>query len=164
MKSRVYVIAILFSVSLTSCGYSNIDMVKDYVDELNPALSLGEVLESYKYFTKTEWEEKEGSRGIKYVEFTAYYSNKSTKTGFLDEGIKDAIIKIQFPINKAEDGFDIGFEGYKDLSKKDSEFKSYAGLVFKQGDLIRLIYENQPLWGLNHWELNQFLLRRDAVN
>ncbi len=149
MKKRIYLTAVLLVLILTSCSNSNINMVKDYVDELNPSLSLGEVFESYEYFTKTEWKEDTGKRGIKYVEFKGYYSDKKRN--------KEAIIKIQFPINKNEDNFNIGFEGIKDLSNKETEFENFNTIFFKQGDLIRCIYQNRPVIGLSFYEQQQLI-------
>ncbi len=149
MKKSIYLLGIIVAMLLSSCDYSNVDMVKDYVDELNPSLSLGEVFDSYKYFTKTEWKEKESDRGEKFVEFIGHYYEKKEKKE------RKYLIKIQFLINKSEDGFSVGFQGVQNLSEKESKMKSYSTetwllkeIVGSQNvnSLIELLYKNEPLY------------------
>lgn len=156
---KVKTTVIFFLVLLTSCSsfFSNTNLVKDYVDEIDPSITLGQALDTYKYFTKTEWEEFTTDRGKEVVEFKGYYFEN------------DIVVRIQFLINKdwAKDkngnSFKFGFQGYKFKWEKDSDSKSFNSNdllsnlleeafkeVFGEGagsdNVITRIYKNKKLY------------------
>ncbi|MBS9774474.1 MAG: hypothetical protein KGV59_04875 [Tenacibaculum sp.] len=144
MKKVICLILTLFITTIfTSCNFSNIDMVKDKVfDELDPSLSLGEVLETYKYFTKTEWEERESERGRKLVQFVGYYSYNE----------KNHIVKMIFIINETEYDFVLGGEFYKPLNRQGVDY--FIPNMSDRADFSFLynIYKNQPLFNIELME------------
>lgn len=99
---------------------SNTDFVKQSVFKDEASMKIGEALDNYKYFKKTEWTEFTTKQGKEVVEFNGYYNQH------------DIVVRIQFIINKdrQEDAngvnLKIGFEGYKFLNQSNDESKSWS--------------------------------------
>jgi hypothetical protein len=92
-------------VLFTGCdNVGNIDIVKrSILSDIDHSLSIGDALDKYKYFTRTEWTEFETDNGRKVVEFKGYYN------------MWDGVLRVQFILNKDlmedEDGlsFRVGY-------------------------------------------------------
>ncbi|MFA7446103.1 MAG: hypothetical protein WCY89_09165 [Flavobacteriaceae bacterium] len=146
MKSRLLKNSVFLQIGIiflfVGCGLlSNTNLVKDHVDDLDPSLTLGEALDNYKYFIKTEWKEFTTQRGQEMVEFNGYYNEK------------DIVVRIQFLINKDwvedEDGnmFRLGFQGYKFKNQEDSESEPLNSLIndiYKNKEIFRFTYIENP--------------------
>jgi hypothetical protein len=127
--------------------------VKQSVFKDEASMKIGEALDNYKYFKKTEWTEFTTKQGKEVVEFNGYYNQN------------DIVVRIQFIINKDRqedaDGvnFRIGFEGYKFLNQSNDESKAwssaYEGMSFlglsifadrqDRSSLMNIIYENAEI-------------------
>jgi len=145
MKKCIYLTLCVFF--LTNCNHftSNIKHVKNSVLDFDQSSTIGEVLDNYKYFTHTEWEEFTTEQGKEVVQFFGYYeytrdaiwwsgpkddpnSYKLFVYGFDVEihenktGTISGIVSIQFLMNKDRradaDGatFNVAFVGHKGYS------------------------------------------------
>jgi hypothetical protein len=76
-------------ILLTGCdGFGNIGTVKSSIlRDLDHSITIGDALDKYKYFTKTEWKEFKTDQGRKIVEFNGFYNKW------------DAVVTIQFLLN-----------------------------------------------------------------
>jgi hypothetical protein len=76
-------------ILFTGCNYlGDIGMVKrSILSDLDHSITIGDALENYKYFKKTEWTNFTTEQGRKIVEFRGYYTKW------------DAVVTIQFVLN-----------------------------------------------------------------
>jgi hypothetical protein len=70
---------------------SNTEFVKQSFLDFDQSSTIGEVLDNYRYFTNTEWEEFITDQGKEIVEFKGYYT---------DDFDNDLVVRIQFRMNR----------------------------------------------------------------
>ena len=126
-------------VFLSGCNYfSNTERIKRGIYGIDYSISIGDALDNYKYFTKTEWKEFTTSQGREVVEFKGYYFKN------------DVVVKIQFRLNKDlkedKDGsnFDVGYQSYSYLSKSGEKRE------IEDKKLIDKIYKNKEISALSN--------------
>lgn len=132
LKKSAYFL--MYVVLITGCNLflSNTEYVKNSVWMTDYSMKVGDALDNYKYFTKTEWKEFTTDRGKEIVEFNGYYFQKNI------------IVRIQFSINKDrrenEEGasINLSYEGYKFINQSDDKSESYSSL-------LSAIYENKEI-------------------
>jgi len=89
--AAIVVIVVSFEFLLTnplSSSVGNTAVIKKSILDTDYSISIGDALDNYKYFTKTEWKEFKTSQGKEIVEFEGNYSKN------------DVIVIIQFILNK----------------------------------------------------------------
>lgn len=112
----------IYIVLFVSCNFflSNTEYVKNSVLNTDYSMKIGDALDNYKYFKKTEWNEFTTKQGQEVVEFNGYYNQN------------DIVVRIQFIINKDRqedaDGLTIkeSFEGYRFLNQSNDESVSWS--------------------------------------
>jgi len=127
-------------VFLIGCNYfSNTERLKRGIYGLDYSISIGDALDNYKYFTKTEWREFTTSQGREIVEFKGYYLKSNV------------VVRIQFRLNKdlkkdeTGSNFDVSYQCYSYTTKSGDKRE------IKDNDLIKYIYKNKEMgWLSNH--------------
>jgi hypothetical protein len=140
-------IALLTTVMLfASCNYfSNTEYVKNAIlYDVDYSISIGDALDKYKYFTKTEWEEFTTANGREIVEFKGYYFKNNV------------IVRIQFILNKdlQEDSeginFRVGYQCYSYVTNNGEKRE------VKHSYLINNIYKNKEISNLSSKNLREW--------
>ena len=141
-KSKKSICFLLCIVLLYSCTsfLSNTELVKDAIYEEDYSISIGDALDNYKYFTRTEWKEFTTEQGRDIVEFRGFYFKN------------DVMVRIQFILNKdlQEDtegaNFRIGYQCYSyvtyDGEKKEVKNSYLIEKIYKNKEIQQLSYEN----------------------
>lgn len=152
MKKIYYILLIGVIVLFDGCGDafdSNVDFVKKsyMIDDLS--ISIGDALDKYPNFTKSEWKEFKTPQGKEIVEFQGYYEYN----GYGVEESKEVIICIQFTLNenrqKDKNGqcFNVSYKGYSYIKKDGGNIKLSS--EFLSSDLLADIMNNKK--HLNIW-------------
>jgi len=147
MKKIILWSGFLFSITiLFGCSSSeHIDTVKDGILDFNKSLTVGEALDSYKYFTSTKWKNEESERGRIQVSFMGYLSQKDITL----PSISNPFFGIIFRVNK-DKSFNILFM-YIMWTIKNGDMISvpfmvdtYSGLIDKK-EILTAIYGNNEI-------------------
>ena len=64
-----------------------------------PAMTIGEAIDGYKYFTKREWKETRSTRGKIYVDFTGWLKKGLFDFSSIKKGISSRAVGIKFLVN-----------------------------------------------------------------
>lgn len=145
-------------------GCSNpVDTVKNStLEDLDRSVTIGDVFNGYKYFSKTEWRHFEGAQKRSIVQFsgdidigkwladyknTQQYEVRTKAPGIAEHyGDYSAMLNniesmkciIQFHMTKDSKGFDIGYQGIDIIYKDGRKEKIEQGF-------IGALYQNEPI-------------------
>jgi len=147
MKRNLYkksTCMVMCIVLFTSCNnyISNTDYIKNSFFVEDYSMNIGDMLDNYQYFTKTEWKEFTTERGQEIVEFNGYYYQKHI------------IVRIQFTINKdrLEDDkgatFKVSYVGHKFLYQNDNESLYHPYLmscIIENSEIIDFKWIENPI-------------------
>lgn len=146
LKKHVTKAVIIIFTSLlvfSSCEnpFGNVALIKKSVYGDNKSLTLGDALDNYKYFDKTEWSEFTTKQGKEYVNFTGNYS------------MNNIVFRIQFIMFSATNEYEVSYMGYKFINQSDDEFikisllsyNFFVGQFTQNTSLIDDIYANNEI-------------------
>ena len=109
MKKFIYLI--LCICFLTSCSHfaSNTTLVRNSFLDFDQSATIGDVLENYKFFVETDWNEFTTEQGREVVEFVGHYEH--TRKAIWWNGPKDDINSYRYSV--FEYGFDVNIDENK---------------------------------------------------
>jgi len=142
ISATVVVVVVILALALTNSFSSETktDIIKKSILDIDYSISIGEALDNYKFFTKTEWREFTSTERREVVEFKGYYFKN------------DVVVLIQFKLNKdfKEDdegrSFLVGYQSYSYESengeKKEIEDDDLIDMIYKNKEIGRFAYLN----------------------
>lgn len=123
---------ILFSITFLWGCSNEIDNIKNSTPEGISSLTIGELLDNHKEFVEPKWTSFKTAQGEDVVEFTAKI--KDPLLPELDKFYVRTPFKVQFLLNKKDDGYKIGYVGYE-FELKDPELVEKIKLVKRKPDV-----------------------------
>ncbi|MFZ4858151.1 MAG: hypothetical protein ACOYL3_17315 [Desulfuromonadaceae bacterium] len=102
--------------------------------------TVGTAIDSYRYFSKKEWQESRNSKGTFYVDFTGWLDTNTSTPQSIKEGIAGRGVQIKFVI------YENGSFGVAMISKVESKTdgRLYVSPL-ASGDVLDSLYANKPM-------------------
>lgn len=103
--------------------------------------TVGEAIDSYRYFTKKEWSESRNSKGTSYVDFTGWLSTSSTDISSIKDRVAARGVQIKFVV------YENGSFGVAMVSKVEAKTdgKLYAYPLENSQVILDRIYGNKEI-------------------